>query len=176
LVVRKLAGIALAASVLVSVAGCSFNPSPESLQSYAPSDGVGATLNFGSMSDQSVVASNVLILTDGSQHVLFGTIDNAGSKSETVTLRDANNSGAAYTFTLPAGAEVKFDATNKLDLPFSGNAGDTFGLEFGPDGAGKFETLNVPVLDATIDYYKGLLSTPSPAASETPSVTPTPAN
>jgi hypothetical protein len=175
LVIRKLAGIALAAGVLVSVSGCSFSSSPESLQSYAPSDGVGITLAYAANSNNSVEFSNMLVLTDGTQHVLFGTVTNDGADDQTITMRSVKT-GQSFSFVILSGGVHKFNTSNLVSLPLDGSPGDTVQIEVGPDGAGKYSLLNVPVLDGTIDYYSGLLDTPTPAPSVTPSVSPTPAN
>lgn len=173
MVIRKLAGVVLAAGILVSVAGCSFSSSPETLQSYAPSDGVGITVTYAANSNDSVEFSNLLILTDGTKHVLFGTVTNDGLHDKTLTMR-AVKSDKSFSFVLVSGGVHKFNTSNLVSLPLEGNPGDTFQIEVGPNGAGKYNLLNVPVLDGTIDYYKGLLDSATPSA--TPSVTPTPAN
>lgn len=165
LVVRKLAGLVLAAGVLVSVAGCSFNPAPETLQSYAPSDGVGTELVFPkAQRNEAVKFRNFLILTDGTSHVLFGTIINDGSRAEKVTLQLGSNNAESQTVSVAAGQTLVFDANNLSTLNLSGKAGELVDLSVGSANGSNWQKLSVPVLDGTIDYYKNLL-TPAPAAT-----------
>jgi len=167
LVVRKLAGIALAAGVLFSVAGCSFNPNPESLQSYAPSDGVGVDLSFSKADrNQSVKFRNMLILTDGTNYSLYGSIVNDGSKAQDVTLQLASDSTQSQTVTVKAGETVVFNQDNKTTLALSGKAGALLDIKVGSANGTNWTTLSVPVLDDTLDYYAPLLTaTPTPSAT-----------
>jgi len=165
LVVRKLAGLVLAAGVLVSVAGCSFNPAPESLQSYAPSDGVGVDLVFPkAQRNEAVKFRNFLVLTDGTQHVLFGTVLNDGNRPERVTMQLGGNNAESQTFAIEAGQSVVFDANNLSTLKFTGKPGELVDLSVGSANGSNWQKLSVPVLDGTIDYYQNLL-TPSPSAT-----------
>jgi hypothetical protein len=165
LVVRKLAGLVLAAGVLVSVAGCSFSASPETLQSYAPSDGVGADLSFPkAQRNEGVKFRNFLIVTDGTTHDLFGSIINDGDKPERVTIQLAGNTAESQTFGIEAGQTVVFDTTNQPTIHFAGKAGELVDMSVGTADGSNWTKLSVPLLDDTIDYYKNLL-TPSPAAT-----------
>jgi hypothetical protein len=165
LLVRKLAGIALAAGVLVSVAGCSFNPNPESLQSYAPSDGVGTDLAFSKADrNQSIKFRNFLILTDGTNYNLYGTIINGGSKAQSVTLQLSSDSTQSQTVSVPAGQTVVFNKDNATTVALSGKPGALLDFKVGSANGSNWTTMSVPVLDGTLSYYAPLLS-PSPSAS-----------
>jgi hypothetical protein len=180
LVVRKLAGLALAAGVLVSVAGCSFNPHPETLQSYAPSDGIGTEIFFfdasgNAIRNQEVAVRNLLIVTDGEQHKLFGTVINSGTKEQSITLR--TSASESQTVTVPAGQTFVFNGENPTTIPLRGKAGDVFKMQVAPagtaSGSAKWKQILVPLVDSAIPYYAGLLETATPIA--TPVVTETPA-
>ena len=182
MVVRKLAGLALAAGVLVSVAGCSFNPNPESLQSYAPSDGVGTEVHFVDAKGQEILNQvvefrNMLIVTDGTQYKLFGTVINSGTKTQNVVLSvDTDVNPESQVITVPAGQTVKFDVSNPSTITFSGKAGDLFKMFVGqPHTARGVKLISVPIVDAAIPYYAGLLTSVAPTATPvvTPSATPT---
>jgi hypothetical protein len=165
LVVRKLAGIALAAGVLFSVAGCSFNPHPESLQSYAPSDGVGVDLTFDKAHrNEGVAFRNFLILTDGSSYTLYGTIINSGNKDEKLAVELASDNSQAATVTVAAGSTLVLNKDNQPQLALSGQPGALLDLKVGTAAGTNWETLSVPVLDGTLSYYHDLVS-PTPAAT-----------
>jgi len=169
LVLRKVAGLALAAGVLVSVAGCSFNPSPDTLQSYAPSDGVGVDLNFGKAHrNEALKIRNFLIVTDGTQSALFGTVINSGDKPESLNIQLGSDSAQQQTFSIEAGQTFVFDQSNKTTLPLPTKAGETVKIAVVAAGGNINEVMDVPVLDGTIDYYKNLL-TPAATPAETPS-------
>ena len=166
MLLRKVAGLALAAGVLVSVAGCSFNPSPDTLQSYAPSDGVGVDLTFGFHNLESIKVRNFLVVTDGTQSSLFGTIVNSGKKAEVVELQLVSDSTKSEAVTIKAGETYVYDVAHPTTLPLEGKAGQLIQLKVrvanNTDVA--FQEISVPILDGTIDYYKNLL-TPAPAAT-----------
>jgi hypothetical protein len=165
LVVRKVAGLVLAAGVLVSVAGCSFNPSPETLQSYAPSDGVGVDLSFPkAQRNEGVKFRNFLVLTDGTSHALFGSVINDGNRPEHITIQLAGNNAESQSFGIEAGQTLVFDTNNQPTIHLSGKAGELIDMSVGTANGSNWEKLSVPVLDGTIDYYQNLLS-PSPSAT-----------
>jgi hypothetical protein len=172
LVVRKLAGIALAAGVLFSVAGCSFNPHPESLQSYAPSDGVGVDINFDKTHrNESVKLRNFVLISENGTSALFGTVINSGNKSEDITIQLASDHTQQQTVTVPAGQTFVFDSKTST-LKIEGKPGTLIDLAAGVANGTNWQKLSVPVLDGTIDYYQNLLGSPSAAPSATPSASP----
>lgn len=176
MVVRKLAGIALAAGVLMSVSGCSFNPEPETLQSYAPSDGVGVEVSFTGANgkverNQSVAFRNFLIATDGTHFTLHGSVVNSGTRSQSVEIHygkqvETVKVGPSQVFT--------YGVQNLSKFNFSGSAGSTVSVYVGAAGALKntFKLLSVPIVDDTIGYYSNAVVTPSASASPEPTATP----
>jgi hypothetical protein len=170
---RKVAGLALAASVLVSVAGCSFNPKPETLQSYAPSDGSGVELNFtGKHRNEGLKFRNFLLLNDGTTGHLFGTVINSGNKSENVLIQVFGDSTKEQTLTVEPGRTFVFNASNPATFTVDGAPGSLVEMRVGLADGTLNAKISVPVLDGTIDYYQNLL-TPSPMATEAPSAEPT---
>ena len=170
LVVRKLAAIAIAAGVLVSAAGCSFNPHPETLQSYAPSDGSGLDIHVAR--NQQVALRNFFVLTDGTNFTLYGSVVNGGTKPQTVTLQLASDANQQQTFTVEAGQSFGFGyaGANSATLALSGKPGSLIGAKVTADGGKTWSAISLPVLDGTIDYYKNLVdgmatATPAPAAT-----------
>lgn len=171
MLVRKLAAVAIAAGVLVSATGCSFNPHPETLQSYAPSDGSGIDI-YPAEHNEHVALRNFLILTDGAGNSnLFGTIVNSGATSQTLTLKDA--AGTSQEVVVGPGEAPKFGIDGfGSSLNFEGKAGDLVALQVTADGGKTWQTIQVPILDGTIDYYKDLVGKLAP--TETPVATPSP--
>jgi hypothetical protein len=172
LLVRKLAAVALAAGVLVSATGCSFNPQPESLQSYAPSDGSGIDI-YPAKYNEHIALRNFFILTDGTTSKLYGSVINSGLKTQTVTLQSV--SGASDLIEVKAGVRVLLGTEggyiSTLELP--GKAGDLVDFKVTADGGKNWQTISVPVLDGTISYYQELVSGLATPAAE-PSLAPTP--
>jgi len=174
LVVRKLAAIALAAGVLVSATGCSFNPHPDTLQSYAPSDGEGTNITVSR--NETLALRNFLILTDGTTFKLYGSIVNSGNKAEKVTIQLADDPTNNQTFDVAVGQTVGLGYANGVEstLKLAGKPGQLAKVEITADGGKNWTSLNVPILDGTIDYYKQLVDgfggataapTATPAAS-----------
>jgi hypothetical protein len=173
LLVRKLAAVALAAGVLVSATGCSFNPHPESLQSYAPSDGSGIDI-YPAKHNEHVALRNFMILTDGTNSKLYGSVINSGRLAQTLTIQSVD--GVSEKIAVKPGERVAIGADGGFasTLALSGKAGDLLDFKVTVDGGKNWETISVPVLDGTIDYYKELvagLATPVATPSATPSPT-----
>ena len=175
MLVRKLAAVAIAAGVLVSATGCSFNPHPESLQSYAPSDGSGIDI-YPAKHNERIALRNFLILTDGTDMKLYGSIINDGLKTQTVTLQSSDNK--SQNIAVKAGERLVLGVDGGVEgtVTIAGKAGDLVDLKVTADGGRNWETISVPVLDGTIDYYQQVvagLASPSatPAASPSPSAT-----
>lgn len=165
MVLRKVAGLVLAAGVLVSVAGCSFNPNPETRQSYAPSDGSGIDLHFtGKHRNEALKFRNFLLLSDGTTGHLFGTVINSGNKSENVLIQVFGDSSLEQTITVAPGSTYVFNADNPASFTVDGQPGTLVEMRVGLASGTLNEKISVPVLDGNIDYYQNLL-TPSPAAT-----------
>lgn len=168
MLVRKLAAVAIAAGVLVSVAGCSFNPHPESLQSYAPSDGSGIDI-YPAKHNEHIALRNIFILTDGTTSRLYGSVINSGLKPQTVMVQAA--SGASDEIPVKPGERVLLGVEggfiSTLELP--GKAGDLVDFKVTADGGNNWQTISVPILDGTISYYRDLV-----AGLATPTAAPTP--
>ena len=173
LVVRKLAAAAIVAGVMLSATGCSFNPHPDTLQSYAPSDGSGLDLHIAR--NQQVALRNFFVLTNGTDYTLYGTAINGGTKAQNVTIELSGDAGQQETFKVDPGQAYGFgyaDAHTST-LALSGKPGTLIVAKVSADAGKNWFTLSIPVLDGTIDYYKNLVasmgSSATPAATATPS-------
>lgn len=174
MLVRKLAAVAVTAAVLLSVAGCSFNPAPESLQSYAPSDGSG--IDFHPNRNQQVDLRNFLVLTDGTVYGLYGSIVNGGTKAQQVSFQVDGDNSKTQTIDVAANSVAGFGyagtdgVIHASELALTGKVGGLLKLEVSVGG--KWQAIEVPVLDGTIDYYKNLVAGFASATPMAPSATP----
>ena len=170
---RIAATVIVAASLLLSTAGCSFFAPQSTLKRYDPSDGVGATVG-------QVKVRNALLLTkDGQVASFLVNLINDGEKTVNVLIQydgttASGTSGKVDTrVQLDAGEVKTFGSSNTRQLLFNGidsKAGSLFPV-FVQYGTQTGAQLLVPVLDGSLTEYSKLLPTPLPTA--TPSVKPT---
>lgn len=174
MLVRKLAAVAVTAAVLLSAAGCSFNPAPESLQSYAPSDGSG--IDFHPNRNQQVDLRNFLVLTDGTVYELYGSVINGGTKAQQVSFQVDGDNSKTQTIDVAANSVAAFGyagtdgVVHTSELALTGKVGSLLKLEVAVGG--QWQAIEVPVLDGTIDYYKNLVSGLASSAPVAPTATP----
>jgi hypothetical protein len=170
--VRIAATVVVAASLLLSTAGCSFF-SPQMVKQYSPSDGVDTTVG-------QVKIRNALLLTrDGNVASLLVSLVNDGSKTVNVLIQyDGTTASGApgkvdTRVQLDAGEVKTFGSSDTRQLLFNGidsKPGSLFPV-FVQYGTLTGAQLRVPVLDGSLSEYSKLLPTPLPTA--TPSANPT---
>jgi len=170
---RIAATVVVAASLLLSTAGCSFFAPQATLKRYDPSDGVGATVG-------QVKVRNALLLTkDGQVASFLVNLVNDGEKTVNVLIQyngttASGTSGKVDTrVQLDAGEVKTFGSSETRQLIFTGidsKAGSLFPV-FVQYGTQTGEQLLVPVLDGSLSEYSTLLPTPLPTT--TPPVNPT---
>ena len=159
MLVRKLAVVAVAASVAFGATGCTFMTPIATQIAYQP--GTGANADLGSATN-GVVARNLVYLVNASgQGVLIGTIVNQGTVDSTVSITPAN--GKATSVVVAAGKTLDFGYNGNpgIDLGMTAAAGSLTKLTL---AAQKSVDLNIQVLDATFTEYAGLVpAAPAPA-------------
>ncbi len=174
--IRKFASIAIAASLLLGTAGCTFMNPIASRIDYAPSDGTQVSF------ENNIDARNFMYLSDGNGHAaLFGSLVNRGVTQTNVALQytDASSNEKKQTvYTLLPSQKLDFgyNGTSALDFNLGGKPGQTVTV-FVIAGNETGKAMNVPVLDGTLTEYSELvkqLSASAPAVTPTP--TPTPSN
>jgi hypothetical protein len=181
LINRKFAAVAIAAGLMFSASACSFNPNPESLKSYAPSDGAGADINLGD--GQGLKLRNFVYLTDGTEGALIGVIANSGSQPQTITVNytPAGEAAQSESVTVPALTTYSFgfNGNPASQLTLAGKPGDLAELSFGAGNNSEWVKLSIPVLDSTFAYYSdivkdipGFLNTPVVCVTASPTDTP----
>lgn len=167
--IRKIATVAIAASMMLGTAGCTFVSPIASRIEYAPSDGSQVTLEH-------VDARNFIYLSDGEGHAaLIGSLVNRGLTSTSVKLQytDATSSEkkeAFFTLLPSQKLDFGYNGASALDFDLGGQPGSIVKLFVVADGeTGK--GMNVPVLDGTLseyaDIFKGIGAS-TPAVTETP--------
>ena len=180
--IRKLSAIALAVGLALTATGCSFSANPETLQSYAPSDGAGLDMDLGG--GEVVKLRNFVYLTDGSNGSLYGVAVNSGKVAQHVMFQATNPDGTKTddAFMLEGGASYSINQNGnaasaiKTALP----AGAVLTISVSADMGANWYTLNVPVLDGSIAEFRELvagLATPTAApAAEAPTPEATASN
>jgi hypothetical protein len=175
--IRKFATVAVAASLLLGTAGCTFMNPVASRIEYAPSDGTQVSL-------ENVDARNFIYLSDGQGHAaLFGSLVNRGLDSASVKLqyKDATTKETklAYFTLLPSQKlDFGYNGTSALNYDLGGKPGQTVTVWVSA-GSETGKQMNVPVLDGTLAEYQDIfkqIGGITPSASATPTPTPTPSN
>jgi len=150
--IKRLTSIALIVAVAASLTGCSLQRDVESLQPYAPSDGVMLTL-------ENLKARNVLIIQgEGGKAVLIGSFINSTNDEITANIQTTNSDGQA------ASASFNVSAGQKFDIGYNGVEGLALALDATPgsmhavylsDGSDPIQML-VPVMDGTLAEYASI--------------------
>lgn len=151
--IRKFAAVAIAASVLIGNAGCTFSSPVASHIEYAPADGSQADL-------ETLKVRNFVYVTNGTLSALAGSIVNPGLEAKTlkITYTDASvNLSKEVTFTVNPGQKLDlgYNGGQALAINLGGKAGDVVTIKVSEGSVTS--DLNVPVLDATFDFYKPII-------------------
>lgn len=151
--IRKFVAVAIAASVLLGTAGCTFTSPVASKIDYAPADGSQADL-------ETVKVRNFVYLTNGTVSALAGSIINPGLEAKTLTIAytdAALNELKQVSFTVNPGQKLDlgFNGGQALAINLGGKAGDVVTIKV-TEGSSS-QDLNVPVLDDTFDFYKPII-------------------
>ena len=167
--IRKIATVAIAASLMLGTSGCTFVSPIASRIEYAPSDGSQVTLKY-------VDARNFIYLSDGEGHFgLFGSLVNRGVTSTSVKLQytDATTSEkkeAFFTLLPSQKLDFGYNGASALNYDLGGKPGQVVTVFVVADGEAG-QGMNVPVLDGTLpeyaEIYKGIGAT-MPPVTEAP--------
>lgn len=151
--ISKFAAVAIAASMLVGTAGCTFTSPIASQIDYAPADGSQADL-------ETIKVRNFVYLTNGTLSALAGSIVNPGLETKTLKISytdAALNEAKDVTFTVNPGQKLDlgYNGGQALAINLGGKAGDIVTIKV-TEGSSSVD-LNVPVLDDTFDFYKPII-------------------
>ena len=152
--IRKFAAVAIAVSLLIGTAGCTFISPIASEIEYAPADGSQTDL-------ETVKVRNLVYVTNGTVSALAGSIVNPGLEPKTVKIQytDASvNEAKEVTFTVSAGQKLDlgYNGGQALAINLGGKAGDIVRLNVA-EGSGTPVELRVPVLDGTFEFYQPII-------------------
>lgn len=173
MIIRKIAAVGIAASLLLGTSACGFMSPIASIEAYAPSDGAQVDL-------ETVKIRNFIYLTNGNgSEALFGSIVNSGADSTSLKLQytdEASNEKREVAFNLLPGQKLDlgYNGNSALLIDLAGTAGKIANI-FVIENNGTGQELRVPILDGTLAEYKEIFATlpgassatePTPAASE----------
>ena len=150
--IKRLTSIALIAAVAASLTGCSLQRDVESLQPYAPSDGVNLTL-------ENLKARNVLIIQgEGGKAVLIGSFINStnGEINANIQTTDSNGEARVASFNVAAGQkfDIGYNGVEGLALDLTATPGSMHAVYLS-DGSDPIQML-VPVMDGTLAEYASI--------------------
>ena len=158
MLVRKLGAVAVAAALLLGTAGCSFTSNVATKKVYAPSDG-------NQTDDGHIHARNVLVLSDGTNAYIIGSITNDGDKDAEAII-SVTGGAIAPTTTFNVAAQSKVDFGYPAILGFEGSK-PGIKLEGVPPAVGTnievtldesaTSKMQVQVLDGTIPTYADIM-------------------
>ncbi len=167
--------VVVAASLLLSLTGCTFFATQSTLKQYDASDGIGATVG-------QVKVLNALLLTKTGRNASFLVNLLNGSDKTVSVLIQYDQTGASGSTSkvdtrvqLDPGEVKTFGSSQTRQLLFHGidaKPGSLFPV-FVQYGTVTGQQLLVPVLNGDLSEYSTLLPSPTPTASATPT-SPTP--
>jgi hypothetical protein len=149
--VKKFASLSLMAMATLSLVGCSLSNNVASLEPYAPSDGV-------QVDAQSLKARNVLLIQgESGKAVLIGSFVNSSQQDLMASVQTKDSAGQDVR------VEFAVKAGTKFDLGYNGTEPITFKLDGVPgqlhevavSGGGDPYVLEVPVMDGSLEEYRG---------------------
>ena len=157
---RSTAAAGIIALSLLGATGCSAVNDQATTTEYSPSDGI--VQNIGD-----VALRNILVVSDGDGEPgrLIGTVVNESSEPVNFEL---SVGGSNLSWNIPAGGKVVYDDAPQAEvLVQSVNVVPGTGIRAEASTGSETATLNVPVVDGQVPYYKDLL----PTAEASPSAT-----
>jgi hypothetical protein len=156
---RNAAAAGVIALSLLGATGCSAVNDQATTMVYSPSDGI--IENVGALEMR-----NILVVSngDGAPGRLMGTVLN--DSTEPVNL-ELSVGGSTLTWNIPAGEKVVYDDAPQAEvLVESVNVLPGTGIRAEATAGSESATLNLPVQDGQVDYYRDYL--PTPEASPEP--------
>jgi hypothetical protein len=169
--VRTGASILAAAVLATGLAGCSLFAEHQTLHPYDPTDGISVTVG-------DVRLVNVLVFTeDGEDGNFTAAAVNTGDADIDLTLQYLSDGEKIdVEIEIPVGETVEIGSgeNGQVFLPSIDAAPGTLLPIYFQYGDRPGKQKDIPVLDASLEQYEGLLPTPTPTPTETSTPTPTP--
>ena len=158
---RAAASVLLAGAVVLGTAGCNFLSPQRTLEIDNPDNKVSATVG-----DVSVINAFALASEDGTTLSLLFTISNSDSRGKDVNLQYTADGAKVTEEVFVNGGETKTfgfgDAAQFIVTGADVEPGGSFAL-FVQWGTETGDTILLPVHDAALPEYAGLVPTPAPA-------------
>ena len=167
--VRTGASLAAAALLITGLTGCSLFAVHQTLHPYDASDGISVTVG-------DVRILNALVFTeDGEDGNFSAAAVNTGDEDVDLTLQYLSDGEKVnIEIEIPVGETVQIGSgeNGQVFLPAIDTLPGTLLPIYFQYGSHPGKQVDIPVLDASLQQYDGLLPTPTP--TPTPTVTPTP--
>ena len=157
----KLALTAAALGASLLTAGCGYITPQQTSHQYSASDGIRADLG-------PLQLRNILIVSAGEDEPgrLIGAVYNSSSK---LTVNGAKGSQTQVSVKANSSTVLTENSDAAILSTTGGKPGSLVDLKISENGTNVSDTIKVPVLDATLQEYKGYVPTPSASGSATPS-------
>lgn len=156
---RRLALAAAALGLALGATGCQYLNPVQTHEFYQAADGTNANLEVDGMVATGARNMVLLLAEDGSAQLL-GSVANYTTEDATVELEGSLDGSSVFSgsVTVPAGDTVSLGAGEDQQSVQVGSvdveAGATMDLTV--TSGGESATITIPVLDTTLEYYKGL--------------------
>ena len=155
---RTAAAAGVIALSLLGATGCSAVNDQATTLEYSPSDGI--VQDIGELELRNIV---VVSDGDGKPGRLMGTAANASSAPINFEL---SIGGTDLSWNIPAGGKVVYDDAPQSEVLIeSVNVIPGTGIRAEATAGSETATLNLPVVDGQVSYYRDYLPTPEPTAS-----------
>jgi hypothetical protein len=163
--------LALAAGVLAlglaTMTGCGYITPQQTTHQYSSSDGIRADLG-------PLQLRNMLIVSAGEDKPgrLIGAVYNSSSQDVKLTVNGARGSQTQVPVKANSYTLLNKDSDEAILSTTGGKPGSLVDVKISENGTNVSNTVKVPVLDATLQEYKGYVPTPSPSATSSSSASP----
>ncbi|WP_397428272.1 hypothetical protein [Pseudarthrobacter sp. BRE9] len=163
----KLALTAAALGASLLTAGCGYITPQQTSHQYSASDGIRADLG-------PLQLRNILIVSTGEDEPgrLIGAVYNSSSKDVKLTVNGAKGSQTEVPVKANSYTLLNEDSDKAILSTTGGKPGSLVDVKISENGTNVSNTVKVPVLDATLEEYKGYVPTPSPSATSSSSASP----
>ncbi|MBP3045166.1 hypothetical protein KKR91_02400 [Arthrobacter jiangjiafuii] len=163
---QRAAAAGVIALAVLGVSSCSVVNEQATVREYSPSDGIVENVGDAEL-------RNLLVVSNGGGEAgrLLGTVINTSDASMDFTL---DLGGSNLSWTIASGDKVVFeDVTDVAEVTVASvDVLPGTGISADASTGSETATLNVPVVDGTLEDYRAYLPTPSPTPSDTATMVP----
>lgn len=162
---RAAASIALASVLVTGLAGCNYVTTQATTFRYDPSDGIGATLG-------DLALRNVMAITEDGENVnlVFTVVNRSSEDIELTVSAGTGGDEVEASVELERGSTRVGESETQLVLEGVDVVPGSLLPVYFQYGSEPGQQLKVPVLDAELPEYDGLLPSPTPTPTINPEV------